>query len=139
LGNFLQGNRPTLPTISLETAGGIAARLKSHDFSPIEMSHAAADGPERNGDHPLPSGEQAVDEPLRAFPSWFLLIVCERCGKERMVNEGHMAQGEMRIRDILDRCNGCGGRASKAELLTSIEGVSSRPVRRIVLLGDGGR
>ena len=29
--------------------------------------------------------------------------------------------------------DGCGGRAGKAELLTGIEGVSSRPVRRIVL------
>ena len=27
----------------------------------------------------------------------------------------------------------CGGRAGKAELLTGIEGASSRPVRRIVL------
>ena len=39
------------------------------------------------GDHPLPTGGQALNEPLRAFPSWFLRIVCERCGKERMVNE----------------------------------------------------
>ena len=30
------------------------------------------------GDHPLPSGAEALDEPLRAFPSWFLRIVCER-------------------------------------------------------------
>jgi hypothetical protein len=32
-----------------------------------------------------------------------------------------------------------GGRAGKAELLTGIEGVSSRPVRRIVLVGADGR
>ena len=32
------------------------------------------------------------------------------------------------------RHDGCGGLAGKAELLTGIEGVSSRPVRRIVLL-----
>jgi hypothetical protein len=53
-----------------------------------------------------------------------------------MVNEAHMAQGEMLIRDILDRMrhDGCGGRAGRAELLTGIEG-SSRPVRRIVLIG----
>jgi hypothetical protein len=31
------------------------------------------------------------------------------------------------------RHDGCGGRAGKTELLTGIEGVSSRPVRRIVL------
>jgi hypothetical protein len=33
------------------------------------------------------------------------------------------------------RHDGYGGLAAKAELLTGIEGVSSRPVRRIVLLG----
>ena len=91
------------------------------------------------GDHPLPTGAEALDAPLRAFPSWFLRIVCERCGKERMVNEAHMAQGEMLIRDIIDRMrhDGCGGRADRAELVTGIEGASSRPVQRIVLR-DGG-
>jgi hypothetical protein len=46
-----------------------------------------------------------------------------------------MKRGDMRIRALLDRMrhDGCGGRAGKAELLTDIEGVSSRPVRRIVL------
>jgi hypothetical protein len=90
------------------------------------------------GNDPLPSGEQALDEPLRASPSWFLRIVCERCGKERMISETHMPQGDMLIRDILDRMrhDGCGGRAGRAELLTGIDG-SSRPVRRIVLR-DGG-
>jgi hypothetical protein len=54
-----------------------------------------------------------------------------------MVNEAHMAQGELLIRDIIGRMrhDGCGGRAGRAELLTGIEGASSRPVRRIVLLG----
>jgi hypothetical protein len=33
------------------------------------------------------------------------------------------------------RHDGYGGRAGKAERLTGIEGISSRPVRRIVLLG----
>jgi hypothetical protein len=33
------------------------------------------------------------------------------------------------------RHDGCGGRAGKVELLTGIEGASSRPVRRIVLVG----
>ena len=33
------------------------------------------------------------------------------------------------------RHDGCGGLAGKAELLTGIEGASSRPVRKIVLLG----
>jgi hypothetical protein len=39
-----------------------------------------------------------------------------------------------------DPADGCGGRAGRVELLTGIEGASSRPVRRIVLVaGDGGR
>ena len=52
-----------------------------------------------------------------------------------MFNEAHAAQRTMPIRDIIEkmRHDGCGGRAGKAELLTGIEGVSSRPVRRIVL------
>ena len=43
----------------------------------------------------------------------------------------------MLIRDIIARMrhDGCGGRAGKVELLTGIEGASSRPVRRIVLPG----
>jgi hypothetical protein len=41
----------------------------------------------------------------------------------------------MPVRALLARMrhDGCGGRAGKAELLTGIDGVSSRPVRRIVL------
>jgi hypothetical protein len=52
-----------------------------------------------------------------------------------MVNEAHMARGEIRIRDIIDRTrhDGCGGRPEKAELVTGIGGAGSRPVRRIVL------
>ena len=89
----------------------------------------------RHGTEPLPTGAEALDEPFNAFPSWFLRITCERCGRERMVNQVHAAQSDLPIRDILDRMrhDGCGGRAGKAELLTGIEGVSSRPVRRIVL------
>ena len=53
-----------------------------------------------------------------------------------MFSETHAAQGDMLIRDILDRMrhDGCGGRPGRVELLTSIEG-SSLPVREIVLLG----
>jgi hypothetical protein len=35
---------------------------------------------------------------------------------------------------IFMRRDGCSGRAGKAELLTGIERVSSRPVRRILLM-----
>ena len=101
------------------------------------MSRAA---PQRHwrsyGNDPLPSGIEARDEPFAAFPSWFLRIECDRCGKVQMINEVHFARPNMPIRDILDkmRHHGCGGRAGKAELLSGIEGVvSSRPVRKILL------
>jgi hypothetical protein len=89
------------------------------------------------GTDPLPTGTEALDEPFAAFPSWFLRITCDRCGQQRMFSETHSAQGDMLIRDIIARMrhDGCGGRAGKVELLTGIEGASSRPVRRIVLIG----
>jgi hypothetical protein len=84
---------------------------------------------------PLPFGEEALDQPLRAFPSWFLRIECERCGAMRMISERHSPPGALTIREILHRMrhDGCGGQAARAELLTGIEGASSRPVRRILL------
>ena len=87
------------------------------------------------GTGPLPNSADALDEPLAAFPSWFLRIECDRCGKVQMVNQVHSARAHMALRVILDRMrhDGCGGRAGKAELLTGIEGVPSRAVRRIVL------
>jgi hypothetical protein len=74
-----------------------------------------------------------------AFPSWFLRIDCDRCGKVIMINESH-APTHLRGRTLAEilarwRHAGCGGLAAKAELLTGVEGVSSRPVRRIVLRG----
>jgi len=55
-----------------------------------------------------------------------------------MVNEAHARWRDRTLRAILARMrhDGCGSRAAKAELLTGIEGASSRPVRRIVLI-DG--
>ena len=81
---------------------------------------------------------EALGEPLLAFPSWFLRIECDRCGKVQMVNEAHVRVAGPQLRDILARMrhDGCGGRAGKAELLTGIEGVVSRPVRRIVLQAE---
>jgi hypothetical protein len=101
-------------------------------------------GPKRHwrsyGNDPLPLPADALDEPFAAFPSWFMRVTCERCRQERMFSEVHSAQRGMRIRDILDKMghNGCGGRAGKEELITGVEGVNSRPVRRIVLR-EGGR
>ena len=33
------------------------------------------------GDAPLPTGAEALDQPFAAFPSWYLRIVCARCGR----------------------------------------------------------
>jgi hypothetical protein len=46
-----------------------------------------------------------------------------------------MRWDNMRIRDIIAkmRHDGCGGGADPAELIASIEGMSSRPVRRIAV------
>jgi hypothetical protein len=84
------------------------------------------------GNDLLPGG--AEDEPFKAFPSWFMRIECDRCGTVRTISETHIPVPDVTLlRDIIDRMrhNGCGG--GKAELLTGIEGVSSRPVRKIVL------
>jgi hypothetical protein len=91
------------------------------------------------GTQPLPTPQQALREPFAAFPSWFLRIECEKCGKERMLNEAHVsdAQRYLRLRDLLARARqeSCGGRAAKAELLTGTEAANSGPVRRIGLRG----
>jgi hypothetical protein len=88
------------------------------------------------GDDPLPTGAEALDEPFAAFPSWLMKITCDRCGKDRFLVETHFDRRDMLLCDIIWRArhDGCGGRAGKAELLTGIEGVTSRPVRKIVLV-----
>ena len=79
---------------------------------------------------------EALAEPFSAFPSWFLRIECDACGKVQMVNESHASWTNRRLSDILKRMRheGCGGLAANAELLTGHEGASSGQVRRIVLL-----
>ena len=89
------------------------------------------------GTDPLPTPAEALDEPFAAFPSWFLRIECDRCGKVTMLTEAH-TKGRRREMPLLEllaklRHDGCGGRAGRAELLTGIDGASSRPVRRIVV------
>jgi hypothetical protein len=54
--------------------------------------------------------------------------------RTRFLNEAHTPQRDLRIRELLahmlhDSC----GQPARAELLSGIEGASSRPVRRIVL------
>jgi len=60
-----------------------------------------------------------------------------------MLNEANMTvhQRGVVLRVLLNRLRheGCGGRPSRVELLTSIDGVSSRPVRKIVLLSGAER
>jgi hypothetical protein len=34
------------------------------------------------GDAPLPTGREALHELSSAFPSWYLRITCDRCGKD---------------------------------------------------------
>jgi hypothetical protein len=42
-----------------------------------------------DGSEPLPTGAEALDEPFSAFPSWFMRVTCDRCGKDRMISETH--------------------------------------------------
>ena len=81
------------------------------------------------GNGPLPTPQQALDEPFRAFPSWFLRIECDRCGKVQMINQIHVAQDDLPLRTILARARheGCGGHAAKAELRPGTEADSSGP------------
>ena len=55
------------------------------------------------GDYPLPSAEEALQASLRAFPSWFLKIECDRCGKVRMLNEVHATAGQRNMRPLPQR------------------------------------
>ena len=134
------GDAPDLTPEEHRRRGDAATDLwREMCAGPARIDRAAADG---TGAATAPTrcrpGAEALDEPFRAFPSWFMRITCDRCGKERMFSETHAAQRDMLIRDIIARMrhDGCGGRAGKVELLTGIEGASSRPVRRIVLI-DG--
>jgi hypothetical protein len=54
--------------------------------------------------YPLPTGAEALDEPFGAFPSWFMRVTCDRCGKVQIFSETNMKRGDMRLRAILDRC-----------------------------------
>jgi hypothetical protein len=87
------------------------------------------------GNDPAPPHRRGVGGTVHAFPSWFLRIECDRCGKARILSETHAPRSDLPLREIIARMrhDGCGGRAGKVELLTGIDGASSRPVRKIVL------
>jgi hypothetical protein len=82
----------------------------------------------------LPTGWEALDEPFSAISSLFMRIICDRCGKDRMRSKTYTPQRDMLIREIIKlmRHAGCGGRASKVELVSGIEAANSRPVRKIM-------
>ena len=44
------------------------------------------------GTEPLPPAQEALQQSFRAFPSWFLRIQCDRCGKTTMLNEAHTGE-----------------------------------------------
>jgi hypothetical protein len=79
----------------------------------------------------------ALNETFSALPSWFPCTECDRCGKVVVINRAPAATklGGRPLSAILARMRhlGWGGLPNKAELLTGIDGVSSRAVRRIVL------
>jgi hypothetical protein len=80
----------------------------------------------------LPTPEEALDKPLKAFPSWFLRIECERCGAMRMISERH---GALTIREIIAHRRphtDCGGQPGWVALVTG-SSIPNGPVRRIVL------
>jgi hypothetical protein len=91
-------------------------------------------------DEPLPSPQEALAAPLRAFPSWFLRIECDRCGKVRMLNEAHVTNGQRRmlLRDFLVRARheGCGGRAAKASAAGRCGGSCCTAGKGGIAMGD---
>ena len=60
----------------------------------------------------LPTPAEALDQPLRAFPSWFLRIESACCGAMQMISETPTPQHALTIREIIARMrhDGCGGR-----------------------------
>ena len=95
------------------------------------------------GADPLPSRDETLAAPLRAFPSWFLRIECARYGREKYTAERHATLADRSNRiigEIIEWMwhDGCGGQAGLVELITSIPG-ASRPVPRIILPKMTGR
>ena len=84
----------------------------------------------------MPTPREALAAPLSAFPSWFLRMECERCGRDRVVNQVHMPAiwEDVTLEKIVARLHheGCGGRAKVVELATHVAGVS-QPTCRIRL------
>ena len=85
-----------------------------------------------DGDEPLPSGAEALSEPFRAFPSWFLRIECDRCGKVQMVNEAHARwRADPRHLQAAQRARGQGGAAHRHRGRQQPLGPEDRADRRL--------
>ena len=100
------------------------------DFRPPPQRHWRS-----YGNDPLPTPAEALDEPFarsRRGSCGSSATAAARC---RWSTRATPSGATQTLRTILAqmRHDGCGGLAGKAELLTGIEGVSSRPVRKIVL------
>jgi len=93
--------------------GGVHPAAEQVQHPPALMQHWRSYGTD-----PLPSPAEAIQQPLSAFPSWYLRITCDRCGKDRIVSETHAPWRGRTLFDILHRMrhDGCGGLAGKAEL-----------------------
>jgi hypothetical protein len=93
----------------------------------------------------LPTGAETLDEPFNAFPSWFLRIKCDRCGKVQMVNQVHQRWDTLPVREILAkmRHDGCGIGLSRIgtrppRLGIYLGGISVRPEgTRVIRIGYG--
>jgi hypothetical protein len=74
-------------------------------------------------------GRPALQQPFAASPSWFLRITRDRCGKDCMLNAAHMPERQRGMVFLARmRHDGCGGRPGRVEW-TSVDGLSSQPVR----------
>src|SRR5262249_48624765 len=67
-----------------------SSALRSHQSGGRDGFSATARAALRNGTDLLPTPAEALDEPFSAFPSWFLRITCDRCGKDCLQNEARV-------------------------------------------------
>jgi hypothetical protein len=96
-----------------------------------------------NGTDPLPTPQEAMQQPMRAFPSWFLKVTCDRCGKDRMLNESHMTDHQRRMvlrvllnrlrHEVLRRRGGQGRAADRHRRRLQPAGAADRADRRLTV------
>ena len=125
---------PRLPDRRSCNGEGYGANPAPMTRTPVPVRHRRT-----YGDYPLPTGAEALDEPFAAFPSWFLRIgmaiaAAARCRWSiRRITRGPPCRSARSSPGCTTKDAG-GLAGTSAELLrTGIEGVTSRPVRRILL------